>query len=608
MYGISPWEYTIYNFDQLYYYVNSSNFIIDPVLQTTTFGGYLLNKFSLLFRYFLQTPILYVFSSVLIKTLIYFSFFKITNLLIKKENLAVIITLFFLTATAAASHLLILNGFWGAPIFYRSSVSGLMTLIGLYLILNKKIVFSIIPFSLSVHLHALYGLSSFAFIFFSFLFYFFHLKKERFNLILLAIVLALNALFILISTENFSYELLNVSNETWYKMLITNDPEDVSILFLIGSLGYFTVLWISYSLYFVLKETHKKIVDYLFLGSFFFFLFLIIIEIIHFNLIFIDFISEKFIAFQFRRGMWILMFLSTVINFTNIYNIFNNNKDYKFLLIMILLLFLKPDILTIFLIILIGIFYYKKLFFIPFFLISSSILFFGIYNQYYNVNISSTILNSTFIIFSAFILFFISEYKKISTYSFFIFILLAPILTNTAMGLYKNTFTNDLKRISSSGFLKPPKILDIETNIYQSQGKIVNPEIINHIRKYNNNKDYVLESFNNLFYGDPIIYNSPIYISRYHFGYSLYSKKIYGNLLFRINNIIPFDSANLLSNNFANKADLFSFLGQRVNDIEKSQLEKFYTDYQIRFVILTRKMKNYVVEENGYFLYDLKNN
>ena len=119
MYGISPWEYTIYNFDHLYYYVNSSNYIIDPIIQSTTFAVYLLNKFSLLFKFFLQVPFLYVLSSVFIKTLIYYSFYKITNLLIKKENLAVIITLFFLTATAtaSASHLSILNGFWGSTNF-----------------------------------------------------------------------------------------------------------------------------------------------------------------------------------------------------------------------------------------------------------------------------------------------------------------------------------------------------------------------------------------------------------------------------------------------------------------------------------------------------------
>ena len=82
----------------------------------------------------------------------------------------------------------------------------------------------------------------------------------------------------------------------------------------------------------------------------------------------------------------------------------------------------------------------------------------------------------------------------------------------------------------------------------------------------------------------------------------VFSKNIYGNLLFRINNLIPFDPIN----NFTNKADLFSFLGQKINDIEKSQLEKLYTNYKIRFVILKKKMENYVVEENGYFLYDLK--
>ena len=47
-YWISPWEYTIYNFDQFYYYLNSSNYIIDSILSSTILAGYLLNKFSLI--------------------------------------------------------------------------------------------------------------------------------------------------------------------------------------------------------------------------------------------------------------------------------------------------------------------------------------------------------------------------------------------------------------------------------------------------------------------------------------------------------------------------------------------------------------------------------
>ena len=154
------------------------------------------------------------------------------------------------------------------------------------------------------------------------------------------------------------------------------------------------------------------------------------------------------------------------------------------------------------------------------------------------------------------------------------------------------------------GLTNPPNILDLETDVYESQGKKINYEIIDYVRTHNDKNDFVLESFDNLFYGDPILYNSPVYISRYHFGYSLYSRNIYGNLLFRINNLIPFN----YSDNFLNKSDVLSYLDQNINNIKKSKLETFYCDYKIRFVILTNKFEDYVVEENGYFLYDLKNN
>lgn len=604
MYGISPWEYTIYNFDQLYYYLNSTNFIIDPILQSTTFGGYILNKFNLIFSSFLQIPILYVLSSLIVKTLIYFSFYKISSLVVKKSNLAFVITLFFLTAISSSSHLITLNGFWGAPIFFRSSVSGLLTLVGLFLLIDKKVLLSIIPFALSIHLHAIYGLTAFAFIFSSYIFYSFYLKKQRLNFFLLTIIIFINALLILFNSENISYESLDVTNEAWLRMLFINDPDDVSIFFSLGRLGYFTILWIISSLYFVLKQTNKKTIDYLFLGSFGFFILILIFETLHFNLIFIEFISEKFIAFQFRRGMWVLMFFSTIVNITNIYKIFIDYKKYKFPLLLILLLFLKPDPISLFFVLLLGIFYYKKFIYLYLLISSTLILIFGLHNNYFSLKISSILINFSFIIFSSLGLYFILKYKKMPAYSFFVLILMAPILTNISLGLYKETFLKQIQKISSSGLTNTPNIKDLEINVYESQGKKINYEIIDYIRTHNDKNDFVLESFDNLFYGDPILYDSPVYISRYHYGYSLYSKNIYGNLLLRINNLFPFN----YSDNFSNKSDVFNYLDQNFKNLKKSELETFYTNFKIRFVILKNKLDNYVIEENGYFLYDLKNN
>jgi hypothetical protein len=604
MYGISPWEYTIYNFDQLYYFLNSQNYINDPVLQSTTFGGYFLNRFSLIFNDFLQVPLLYLFSSILIKTCIYYIFYKITNSIIKKENLSIIITLFFLTAISSSSHMSILNGFWGAPIFYRSSVSGLMTLIGLLLLIDNKIIFSLIPFAISIHLHPLYGSTSFAFIFFSFLFYLYSNKKQLLSFFVLTLFVFLNLIFISYNVENTSFEALQVSDVSWYKMLMSNDPADVSVLFSIGSVGYFTILAIISSLYFVFINNNKKLIDYLFLGSLFFLILIVLIEILHYNLIFIDYISEKFIAFQFRRGLWVIMFFSTIINFINIEKILKNhyNKNIYFVLIFLLFLFLKPDPLSLFLILLFGIFYFKKNIFVLFFLISFSLLIFGIYNEYYNTNIYSILINFTFIALSTIIVVLISKFNDIKPFKLFFLILIIPVSTNTIIGLYKNTFINDIKRISNQGIFKTPKISELEKNIYKSQGKKINNKIINYVKANNDNNDFVLESIDNLFYGDPIIYNSPIYISRYQLGYSLYSKKYYGNLLIRINNII----SDYYPNNIKNKANLFDFIDTKITNIEKLKFEALYANYQIRFVILKKQMENYIIKENGYFLYDLK--
>lgn len=603
MHGLNAWQYVIYNFDPLFFKENNQNFILDPIIQMNNNGALVLNIFNDIFKPFLQIPALYIVSSILIKSIIIYIIYIIIDLLISNKNLALVISLFFIVSIGYAAHGTVLNGFWGGPIFFRGSASGLMTLIGLYLVITRRYYLAIVPFALAIHLHILYGVTSFAFIFSSFIFYLIvYLKKDIKEFLLMSLIVGLSIVPILLSIDNSSFGIVSSNIENWYQYVFATDPDDMSMLYYLGTEGYFIVPFLTLSIYFYIINKDKQIIDYLFMGSFILLLVIMVVELLHYNLIFFGSLSEKFIGVQFRRGIWILLLFSAIINFINIQKIIDNSKtSLIYLLILLSFIYVIPNIIALYIAFFILLTYFKqgKIFYLVLF--SVTFLYLGIVSDFYHPNKLYT--SFIFIIIATSFISILVYYKFISKNNILLSVLVFFVLSTSIVGFLKGQYKKDLYIISNNGIYNYPKLLNMEKEIYKRQGKILNNKIIDYIRKNNSKKYFVLESMENLSYGDAVIYDSPIFISRGNIGMPMFSILFYEHLLFKLN-IFNIDEMQL----HKSKGETLSLIDNKIRLLSKTELKMLYSKYNIRFLISKNKFSftKAVLNENDYFLYDLR--
>lgn len=604
-YGLEIWQYTIYNFDPLYLKENSKNFLLDPMIMMNNNGAYILNIFNNIFKPFLEIPILYIFSSIIIKSTIIYVIYIVVNKITNDKKLSLVVTLFFITSIGYATHGVVLNGVFGAPIFYRASVSGLMTLLGLYLILSNRYFLAIVPIVLSIHLHVLYGVTGFAFIFSSFLLYLsLHSKQNLKRFLLASIVIGFSVLPILLSVDNSSFSVIESNIEQWYKYIFATDPDDMSMLYYLGVEGYFAVPLLLLSLFFYIQNKKKEILDYLFIGSFVFFIILMIVEVLHYNSIFFGSLSEKFIGVQMRRGAWILMLFSAILNFSNIQKmIYNSDAKKLYLLVGLSVVYLFPNILALYILLFIALFYFRETKML--YLLGSSILFLsiGIMLNFYHFD--SIRLLQSFAFISVITLFVSSSiyFKILDRKNILLIVVTTFIVSTSLIGLAKGKFVDDLKMMTNNGVLSYPNLLKLEKDVYAKQEKIINHKIIKHIRDNNTKKEFVLESFDNLFYGDAVIYDCPMLISRTNIAMPMFSRLYYEHLLYKVG-IFKVDEKML----HESKENTLEVIEKNIGTLDEIDMKKLYDKFKVRFLISKNKFLfiEPVLYENGYYLYDLE--
>lgn len=598
-YGINFWEYIIYNFDKLYLFENNLNYLLDPRIQMVNSGAVFLNMFNNVFKSILQIPILYLISSILIKSSVIYVIYLIINKLINNKNLSFIIALFFIIAPTISYY--VPNGFFGGPIFFRASISGLLTLAGIYLLISKRYYLSIIPLVLSLNFHVLFGASAFVFILFSFMYYAIAISSRDIlkKLLIISIVIGANILLIISNIDSSTFNTLSSGMENWYKYVFANDPDDMSMLYVIGTNGYFLVPFIAFSIYFYFKNKNKQMIDYLFMGSTILLCIIIIIEVLHYNSIFFGSLSEKFIGIQFRRGIWIIWLFSTIINFVNIQKIINSGEIKKiFLMISISLLYLYPNLYIFILLSLINIFYFKNINIIYILLISLIVVYIGNYLDFFVlIKPYSTFgfnIIVTFIIIGLY-------YKKIITKDNILLVsVMLFLLISSAVGISRGSLKSDINNMSNKGLLGYPDIVKLEEKLQEP--KIVNQKIIEYIRKNNTKKEFIWASLNNVHYGYPIIYNAPIFISRYTLGMPMFSKVFYENLLYKLE-ILNIDESLL----FQDRSKVKNLIDSKVLLLSKDKIQILSKKYKVKFLI-TKGIFSFmkpILQENDYNLYDL---
>jgi hypothetical protein len=600
--GLDTWHYTIYNFDSLYVLENNHNYVLSTLEHMFNKGGFILNIFLQSFSSFLQIPILYVISSILIRSINTYLLYKIINELLSNKELSFYISLLFVTSIGYASHGVIANLFWGAPAFYAAPTSGLLILIGFYLILTNRIYWAVIPFALAVNIHLLFGITAFAYLISAFFLYYLKSSPKSLIKILLLILLVGISIFPIVFGLEFSnLGKVNADMEQWYNYVFTTDPDDMSTLYYLGLYGYFFIPFISISLYFCIVNNFKSKVEYLFIGSFLFFIFILIIELLHNNSLFFGKLSEYFIAVQLGRGIWVLMFFSALINFRYLQYILSNgdNKD-SFIAIIFCVIYLNHDIISQYLAFAILLIYYKNIKFVCMVAGSLVLIYYGYYTFGLVPALQYKVLFFT-IILSGFISL-LYYFKLINSNRIFLSIILFFVLLTSIIGLGKGRYVTDLNIISKKSIFAKNDILDLEKDIYKRQGKIINNQIINYIRSNNTEKHYVLIPMLNGCYADSIIYNSPIFISRIILSLPMYSKHYYEHLLSKLQILNIMELKHNIS-----KTEVFKMIDNRIGSSSKDMFVKLNVNHKVKYIVTLSSYEYMrpIITENKYKLYDL---
>lgn len=609
-FGLDISAHQIYNLSQLIILENELNL-------EKGFNSYDLSHFNPLFYYFryivplLEYGIIFVALSFAVKFYAFLLVYKISSNYLE-DNLALLLSIIFLMAYLRASHGLIENGLWVAPIFFPAALSALATLSGIQYFIKEKFLISGVAFAVSIFFHSLYGITSLAFIFIGFIFIL--IFKNKNYLFRNCLVLIFPIIFAILYIAYFRifdtpHTELNYSIHEWYQYTGGLVDFNMSILLTIFKTGYCIITIIIAGFYLAISASKKTTLELLTIFSTLMLFVITCIELIHRNGIYFNFFSEFFIATQFRRGIWIPVFFSLIqiakTFFDNREEIFISKPKF-FFLIFATSSYIFPSIFGI-LIVFSALFAYLRNT-VGFILFLFSLFLSVIHYTTGYLELAFQIKTFVYsIVFMSIVtaLFSLLKYRW-SSYStrFCSAIICSIIIIFTARGLFMNKLNNDLSLIFSDGLFSKTQISDMNNflgsvnydveidlcmqkkSMHSSDQKIQLP--ITGIR----NSRLSLFPFEQV-HG----YFNPMY-SRKDFEYSINGlEKIYGSDFM---------------NSFFEENDTFNddYFSESYSSIPINQLLYLRDKYNLRFYISNSERLDLsdllICKSNKYLVYDLK--
>ena len=431
--GFYAFDYSPFN--PIYYYIR---FIV-PALEY----GAIFIVLSFLLRFFTFVLIYKIFSHFL------------------ESNTAIILSTIFLMAYLQASHGLIENGLWIAPVFFPAALSALASLIGINYFIKERYLLSGISFGISIFLHSLYGVTVLAFLFIGFIIILFKKNDNYFiRNLLLGLLPIISSIFYIGYFRIDSNNALDLSYSIYEWFQYTGGPVDnnISLLITLYSTGYCLIPILIAGFYLACKEKEKSMLGLLTICSTVMLFLFICIEIMHINGIFVNSFSEIFIATQMRRGVWIAVLFSLIkiaqVIFEGKENIFNS-KPNILLLIFASSTYLFPSLFNIIIL-------YSILFFIlrnkisGIVLLSASFMvvvyyYHGYYDSLTQIKTLGYSLFFTLVVVSSMIVIKFRWSNRSSR--FCIAIMLAIIMLFTLRGIYTKQLEGDISILMSDGVL-----------------------------------------------------------------------------------------------------------------------------------------------------------
>lgn len=322
-YGPDISQYLVYNINAFSLIANEQAYFRDPVFTFMNQSAVLLTPFYKLFKFPLLVPVPFIIASVVVKFLILLILYRIAAIFVPDKYPALAATLLFALSLNHPAHAEAFNGIFGAPIFFRSSVSALFTLAGILLALRNRLVPSSVMFGLSLHFHLFYGITALAFFLppFAAAFIMENRKNAAWGAIAASIlILGANLLYFQAKSHGLALEGTGqFSLKDWHDFLVSWNPDDTFMWFTLLEFSWFLVPFFMYSIFLIYEERNRlEKLDVLVLGGAVCLALVIFLEQLHLRGIFIPHISDIIIGLELKRGIWILCFFALLRVFRHI--------------------------------------------------------------------------------------------------------------------------------------------------------------------------------------------------------------------------------------------------------------------------------------------------
>ena len=617
--GIFLLYYSIYNIEFIYALNNFSNNPLVSLELGNVVVGFLTEKVQSLY----QIPFYFIISSYLSRYLIIICIYYLVDILINNKKIALYLTLFFLFQRDFSTYTMVANGMWGAPIFYRATISSILLLISLNLFIRKRIISGGLILLISMYFHLLNSFTAFIYFIPGLLWYQHQNQSLDLKKWIVAFIIIGFGLYPIIQSGiiNIDSSSLAVSTKQWYTYCMTVDPDDVSILYQFGKFGYICCSLLITAFYLTNLKRDKDLLDTILMGSLYILCTLILIELMHYFGIFFGSLSEMYITIQFRRSLWVPLFFSAIVIFRELFNYFDkkNNLEapdlnYYYLMCLGLVVYSIPTVLTFYLLIGGLIFYhnpFRKLY-ITILFSSLVLLINGIRVEYItsiallNNAVFFRVIATTGLILCLYYFIKKSSIKLEFVYALIISILLFFISVN---GLWKSRLIDSVNFISKNGLFQspePPEFLYKYKNMLTTER--YSKLLIDNIHKYNPEKKMILAP-NEMSHFDRTIYKSTLFYDKKDYSLSMFRKNIYGYGLEKLKHLgilnKLYDGDEL---KFQSKDEFIKIITDSYNNITYEMLDEIKSKYDIKLFITHKKYNDLVLcfNDGKYFIYDLQ--
>lgn len=609
-YGIDTWQFITYNAFATEGMEDASLRGYLPLDHLRNFG--LAGLFLKYFRFLHLNPAAYFATSLAVSCAVFLLIFRMARLLMERVEESLALTLFFLLAALFGSHGDVSNGMWGAPVFYKASISAVCTLSAVYLTLRGRYYIASFLFAASIHLHPLYGFSAFAFFSAGFAYHLWrnHGEHNLKGLVAPVLFVFANLIFLAVGSSGGELQGARLSIAEWYAFCYKSNPDDMSLLYSFANHGYALFPLLVVALHVALKKENRGLASDMVVGGSVLIAAVLLVEILHACGMFLPVFSEKFIPLSLRRGTWVVYFFAFALILRHFLSsqVLSRRKD-AFLFLLFLSVYLRPGIITVGILVLAVVLLlrdHKAIVLLSVFL--------GALALKYGLVGFKFALSSRDVIFVAVSMAFVHVFytmrkgddNRVVMVPVVVFLCMA-----LAFGIIGNRLPRSLSIIGNNGLFAYPDYRRLigslkETN--KNAQKVYDFGLYDALKKANAEKGIVLfppyeVEFELSFLG------APPFLTSLDFDTARYSKRYYEYLMYRVGELLGEKNPQRIFQfpKYINEDLTFREVNERYLEIGPEHLSHLAQKFGIRFFVTTRNYEGLrlLYRSDRYYLYDL---